>query len=99
MDKSRQRQYPTVDSSLNVIRELIILLFSIIFWLYCLTAVIAIGGSLLRINNNTVLLIRSVLNMEQEGMNSIFLMMGLSLIIIIIFFSLTLLFQKRDEEV
>ena len=31
MGQSRQRQYPTVDSSLNVIRELIILLFSITF--------------------------------------------------------------------
>ena len=98
MGQSRQRQYPTVDSSLNVIRELIILLFSITFWIYCLIALITIGGSLLHINTNTVLLIRSVLNMEQKGMNSIFFMMGILLIIIFIFLTLSLIFQKIAER-
>lgn len=98
MDKSRQRQYPTVNSSLNIIRELIILLFSITFWVYCLTAVIVISGSLLHINTNTVLLIRSVLNIEIEGMYSIFMVMGVSVIFSFIFLTVNLISQKRDEQ-
>lgn len=98
MDKSRQRQYPTVNSSLNIIRELIILLFSIVFWVYCLTAVIVISGSLLHINTDTVLLIRSVLNIEIEGMYSIFMVMGVSVIFSFIFLTVNLISQKRDEQ-
>ena len=98
MDKSRQRQYPTVNSSLNIIRELIILVFSSVFWVYCLTAVIVISGSLLHINTDTVLLIRSVLNIEIEGMYSIFMVMGVSVIFSFIFLTVNLISQKRDEQ-
>lgn len=98
MDKSRQRQYPTVNSSLNIIRELIVLLFSSVFWVYCLTAFIVISGSLLHINTNTVLLIRSVLNMEIDGMNSIFMVMGVSVIFSFIFLTVSLVSQKRAEQ-
>lgn len=95
MDKSRPRKYPTVDSTLNIVREIIILVFSLIFWIYCYIAMIVIGGSLLKLNTNTVLLIRSVLNMEREGMNNVFLMMGISFGVIFIFLTLSLFFQKR----
>lgn len=99
MGKSRQRKYPTLDSSLNIFRETIIIIFSITFWIYCFTALMAVGGSLLHINTNTVLLIRSVLNMEQDGMNNIFLMMGISLIFIFMFLTVSLIYQKKVRKV
>ena len=67
--KSRQGKHQTVKSSLNVIREICVLLFTAMFWLYCCTAIIVIGGSLLHINVETVLMIRTVLNIEIDDIN------------------------------
>lgn len=100
MGKSRPRKYPTVDSTLNIFREIIIMIFSLIFWFYCSIAIIVIGGSLLQLKTNTVLFIRTLLNIEQEDMNRMFLMMGVSFIIIFIFLTLTLVLKARrlDHE-
>lgn len=72
MDKSRQRQYKTVKSSLNVTREIFILIFTMLFWVYCCCALIVIGGSLLGIKSDNVLLLRAVLNIENSDLDNIF---------------------------
>ncbi|AMY05883.1 intracellular adhesion protein D [Staphylococcus condimenti] len=87
MDKSRQRQYKTVKSSLNFTREIFILLFTLVFWVYCCSALIVIGGSLLGIKSDSVLLLRAVLNIENSDLGNIFKLMGL--FVVVIFFLLT----------
>ncbi|ANZ34432.1 hypothetical protein AMC75_09250 [Staphylococcus carnosus] len=87
MDKSRPRQYKTVKSSLNVARETFILLFTLLFWIYCCSALIVIGGSMLGIKSDNVLLLRAVLNIENSDLDNIFKLMGI--FVIVIFFLLT----------
>lgn len=91
MEQSRQGQYQTVKSKLNIIRESIILLFSFIFWSYCSISFIVIGGSLLQINSYPVLLIRTVLNIELSSMNILFRIILLFILISIFIFTASLL--------
>lgn len=88
MVKFRQRKYTPLRSTLNPLRETIIVIISFALWIYCLTSVIVIGGSLLHINANIVLLTRTVLNMDGSGMNAIFRLMLIFAIIIFILFTL-----------
>ncbi|GEP85098.1 intercellular adhesion protein D [Staphylococcus piscifermentans] len=100
MVKSRQRKHKTVKSSLNIIREGFILLFTLLFWIYCWSALIVIGGSLLGIKSENVLLLRAVLNIENSDLDSIFKLMGIFLIIIFFLLTYCLISQtikKRKE--
>lgn len=94
MVKSRQGKHQTVKSSLNVIREVCVLLFTAMFWLYCCTAIIVIGGSLLHINVETVLMIRTVLNIEIDDINYLFKLIAIFAVITFSLLTLSLITQK-----
>lgn len=98
MEQSRQGQYQTVKSKLNIIRESIILLFSFIFWSYCSISFIVIGGSLLQINSYPVLLIRTVLNIELSSMNILFRIILLFILISIFIFTASLLVNSIKNK-
>lgn len=98
MEQSRQGQYQTVKSKLNVIRESIIILFSFIFWCYCNISFVVIGGSLLQINSYPVLLIRTVLNIELSSMNILFRIILLFIIISIFIFTISLLVNMLKNK-
>lgn len=64
------------------------------FWLYCCTAIIVIVGSLLHINVETVLMIRTVLNIEVDDINYLFKLIAIFAIITLPLLTLSLITQK-----
>lgn len=98
MVQPRQRQYQTLKSNLNIIRESIILVFSFIFWSYCSISFIVIGGSLLQINSYPVLLIRTILNIEVSSMYILFKIMLIFAIISFIVFSISLMIYRQKNK-
>ncbi|ELI4020421.1 intracellular adhesion protein D [Staphylococcus pseudintermedius] len=102
MVKSRQRKKRLKHSILNLIREVIIFCFSISLWLYCLIEFILIIGSLLRISAHSVLLIRTVLNIEPDSMNQIFVKMAIFIVIITMIFTTSIcvhLYRNKKEGI
>lgn len=100
MVQPRQRQYQTLKSNLNIIRELIILIFSFIFWSYCSISFIVIGGSLLKINSDPVLLIRTILNIELDSMHTLFNIMFIFILISFAVFSISsMIYRLKSKDV
>lgn len=100
MVQPRQRQYQTLKSNLNIIREFIILIFSFIFWSYCSISFIVIGGSLLKINSDPVLLIRTILNIELDSMHTLFNIMFIFILISFAVFSIScMIYRLKSKDV
>lgn len=85
MDKSRSRQYKTLKSSLNFTREFILCLFSLLLWVYCVTVITVMGGTLFDIPTYSIELIRSILNVESTDLFAIFKIILAFIIFILIF--------------
>ncbi|WP_436855881.1 intracellular adhesion protein IcaD [Staphylococcus caeli] len=98
MVQSRQGQYQTLKSHLNIIREGIILIFSFMFWSYCSISFVVIGGSLLQINSYPVLLIRTILNIELASMHHLFEIMFIFTVISLFIFTSSLLIYKYKNK-
>ena len=91
MVKPRQRKYPTVKSSLNIVRESLFIAISCAFWIYCVVVMIVYIGTLINSQVESVITIRIALNVENIEIYKIF---GLFSIIIFLFFTFSLIFQK-----
>ncbi|MEJ7542028.1 intracellular adhesion protein IcaD [Staphylococcus intermedius] len=101
MVKSRQRhkRKQLIHTLLNFIRETIILIFSLSLWFYCIIAFILIVGSLLHSTANSVLLIRSVLNIEMDSMNQMFFKMAIFIgVVTLIFITSILIHQYKNKK-
>ena len=94
MVKPRQRQYPTVTSYLNIVRESLFITISGVFWMYCIVVMIVYIGTLINSQVESVITIRIALNVENIEIYKIFELMGLFSIIIFLFFTYSLIFQK-----
>ncbi|BAW89709.1 intercellular adhesion protein D [Staphylococcus capitis] len=94
MVKPRQRKYPTVKSSLNIVRESLFIAISCTFWIYCVVVMIVYIGTLINSQVESVITIRIALNVENIEIYKIFELMGLFSIIIFLFFTFSLIFQK-----
>ena len=94
MVKPRQRKYPTVKSSLNIVRESLFIAISCAFWIYCVVVMIVYIGTLIDSQVESVITIRIALNVENIEIYKIFELMGLFSIIIFLFFTFSLIFQK-----
>lgn len=94
MVKPRQRKYPTVKSSLNIVRESLFIEISCAFWIYCVVVMIVYIGTLINSQVESVITIRIALNVENIEIYKIFELMGLFSIIIFLFFTYSLIFQK-----
>ena len=94
MVKPRQRKYPTVKSSLNIVRESLFIAISCAFWTYCVVVMIVYIGTLINSQVESVITIRIALNVENIEIYKIFELMGLFSIIIFLFFTYSLIFQK-----
>ncbi|HCX9836607.1 TPA: intracellular adhesion protein D, partial [Staphylococcus aureus] len=46
MVKPRQREYPTLKSSLNIVRETALIAISCVFWIYCLVVLLVYIGTI-----------------------------------------------------
>lgn len=86
MVKPRQRQYPTVTSYLNIVRESLFITISGVFWMYCTVVMIVYIGTL--INSQ---------NVENTEIYKLFGWMSLFVLIIFIFFTFSLAFQKYKK--
>lgn len=98
MVKSRQRKERLRHSILNFIREAIIFCFSISLWLYCLVAFVLIVGSLFHSNAHSVLLLRSVLNIEIDSMNQMFVKMAIFIGIVTVIFTTSLVVHQHKNK-
>ncbi|MEK4070172.1 intracellular adhesion protein IcaD [Staphylococcus sp. FSL C8-0035] len=94
MVKPRQRKYPTVKSSLNIVSESLFIAISCAFWIYCVVVMIVYIGTLINSQVESVITIRIALNVENIEIYKIFELMGLFSIIIFLFFTYSLIFQK-----
>lgn len=92
MVKPRQREYPTLKSSLNIVRETA--LISCVFWIYCLVVLLVYIGTIFEIHDESINTIRVALNIENTEILDIFETMGIFAIIIFVFFTISILIQK-----
>lgn len=97
MVKSRQRQYPTVTSYLNIVRESLFITISGVFWMYCIVVMIVYIGTLINSQMESVITIRIALNVENTEIYKLFGWMSLFVLIIFIFFTFSLAFQKYKK--
>ena len=93
MVKPRQRQYPTVTSYLNIVRESLFITISGVFWMYCIVVMIVLINSQME----SVITIRIALNVENTEIYKLFGWMSLFVLIIFIFFTFSLAFQKYKK--
>lgn len=99
MDKSRQREYKRVESNLNIFRESIVFVASSVLWLYCITVLFVMVGSLLPIDNRFIQIVRVILNLEKADIVSIFNYFVIGASIITAYLMLTFLFNARRKRV
>ncbi|WP_240507180.1 intracellular adhesion protein D [Staphylococcus cornubiensis] len=84
---------------LDFIREVVIFCFSISLWIYCFIAFILIVGSLFHISAHSVLLMRTVLNIEIDSMNQMFVKMAIFIVIVtVIFITSIFVHQYRNKK-
>lgn len=98
MVKPRQRQYPTVKSTLNLLRESVLVLISLIFWVYCLTVIVVYLGTLFKLNIESVELVRVVLNIEGSEIINLLIAMGFFTIFIFLLFIVRMIINKKAES-
>mgnify|MGYP001508039616 CR=1 FL=1 len=77
MVKPRQRKYPTVKSSLNIVRESLFIAISCAFWIYCVVVMIVYIGTLLNTQVESVKTIRIALHLENIESNNLYEIIGL----------------------
>ncbi|HDB8124319.1 TPA: intracellular adhesion protein D [Staphylococcus aureus] len=94
MVKPRQREYPTLKSSLNIVRETALIAISCVFWIYCLAVLLVYIGTIFEIHDESINTIRVALNIENTEILDIFETMGIFAIIIFVFFTISILIQK-----
>ena len=87
MVKPRQREYPTLKSSLNIVRTALIAI-SCVFWIYCFSCSIVYIGTIFEIHDESINTIRVALNIENTEILDIFETMGIFAIIIFVFLQL-----------
>ena len=98
MVKPRQRQYPTVKSTLNLFRESVLVFISLIFWVYCLTVIVVYLGTLFKLNIESVELVRVVLNIEGSEIINLLIAMGFFTIFIFLLFIVRMIINKKAES-
>ncbi len=98
MVKPRQREYPTLKSSLNIVRETALIAISCVFWIYCLVVLLVYIGTIFEIHDESINTIRVALNIENTEILDIFETMGIFAIIIFVFFTISILIQKMAER-
>lgn len=98
MVKPRQRQYPTVKSTLNLFRESVLVLISLVFWIYCLTVIVVYLGTLFKLNIESVELVRVVLNIEGSEIINLLIAMGFFTIFIFLLFIVRMIINKKAES-
>jgi intracellular adhesion protein D len=98
MDKSRQREYKRVESNLNIFRESIVFVASSVLWLYCITVLFVMVGSLLPIDNRFIQNVRVILNLEKSDIVSIFNNFVIGAIVITVYLMITFLFNVRRKR-
>ncbi|PNZ14954.1 intracellular adhesion protein IcaD [Staphylococcus simiae] len=97
MVKPRQREYPTLKSSLNIVRETSLIAISCIFWIYCVVVLLVYIGTIFDIQDESIITIRVALNIENTEIFKIFKIMGIFSIIIFVFFTICLLIQRWQK--
>lgn len=80
MVKPRQREYPTLKSSLNIIRETALIAISCVFWIYCLVVLLVYIGTIFEIHDESINTIRVALNIENTEILDIFETMGIEML-------------------
>ncbi|MBL7584868.1 intracellular adhesion protein IcaD [Staphylococcus saccharolyticus] len=98
MVKPRQRKYPTVKSSLNLVRESLFIAISCKFWSYCIVTMVVYIGTLINSHIESVITIRIALNVENTEIYNIFGLMGIFTFIIFIFFTISIISEKLYER-
>lgn len=98
MVKPRQRKYPTVTSTLNLFRESVLILVSLVFWVYCLTVIVVYLGTLFKSNIESVSLIRVVLNIESRELINLLTSMGFFTIFIFLLFIIRMIINKKADR-
>lgn len=73
MVKPRQREYPTLKSSLNIVRETALIAISCVFWIYCLVVLLVYIGTIFEIHDESINTIRVALNIENTEILEIYL--------------------------
>lgn len=99
MDKSRQRELKRVKSRLNIYRETIVFIASTILWLYCVTVLFVMVGSLLPYNNHFIQMVRVILNIDKGDIFTIFSYFMIGSAIIIIYLMCTFIFNVKRKRV
>ncbi|WP_416350042.1 intracellular adhesion protein IcaD [Mammaliicoccus lentus] len=99
MVESGQRESKKIDSRLNIYREFIVFMASSILWLYCITVLFVMVGSLLPYNNHIIQTVRFILNIEKSDIITIFTYFIIASIVIIIYLMLSFLFNVKRKRV
>ena len=94
MDKSGTSKRRIAHLGLNLLREGVILIFSLGFWLYCLIAFILFVGTMVRSHSPSVLLTRVTLNLEANDIEQLLRTMLLFSIIAIVIFTTCYIIQR-----
>lgn len=98
MVKSRQRKHPGMKSNLNFFRETIVFFASSILWLYCISVLFVMIGSLLPFQSEFIQIVRVILNIEAADIVDIITYFGLGSLVILIYFTFTFTFNVRRKR-
>ena len=99
MDKSRQRELKRVKSRLNIYRETIVFIASTILWLYYVTVLFVMVGSLLPYNNHFIQMVRVFLNIDKGDIFTIFSYFMIGSAIIVVYLMCTFIFNVKRKRV
>lgn len=94
MDKSGTSKRRIAHLGLNLLREGVILIFSLGFWLYCIIAFILFVGTMVRSHSPSVLLTRVTLNLEANDIEQLLRTMLLFSLIAIVIFTTCYIVQR-----
>ncbi|WP_256061994.1 intracellular adhesion protein IcaD [Staphylococcus aureus] len=94
MVKPRQREDPTLKSSLNIVKETALIAISGVCGIYGLVVLLVYIGTIFEIHDESSNTIRVALNIENTEILDIFETMGIFAIIIFVFFTISILIQK-----
>ena len=96
--QAQTEEYPTLKSSLNIVRETALIAISCVFWIYCLVVLLVYIGTIFEIHDESINTIRVALNIENTEILDIFETMGISRLSFCIF-TISILIQKWQRIV
>lgn len=98
MDKSRQRGHKEVESNLNWLRELVVFIFSLALWSYCVVVMYTFVTILIDYINPVNQLILDILKVNRLDFSTILYILSITAIVIFLYLIINYKFNKYEVK-